>query len=130
MTRSATELARALAALRVDLGAHWQRCCAVAMTEFGRAARENGAIGTDHGAGTVMFVAGGGVRGGAVLTRSGWPGLTPAALFEGRDLAVTTDYRDVFAELLDRHFGLPLAAIAPVLPGHAISPANYPGVLA
>jgi len=128
IARSASELAGALAALRADLGAHWQRCGVVAMTEFGRAAAQNGAIGSDHGAGTVMFVAGGGVRGGAVLTRNGWPGLGPAALFEGRDLAITTDYRDCFAELLDRHLGLAPAAQGPVLPGFAISPANYPGL--
>jgi uncharacterized protein (DUF1501 family) len=100
------------------------------MTEFGRAAAENGAFGTDHGAGTIMLVGGGGARGGQVLTRNGWPGLGPSELFEGRDLAITTDYRDVFAELLHRHFGLPLAALAPVLPGFDVSPANFPGLFA
>jgi uncharacterized protein (DUF1501 family) len=128
--RSAAELAAALRALRADLGAHWQRCCVLAMTEFGRAAAENGALGTDHGAGSVMLAAGGSVRGGQVLTRSGWPGLAPAALFEGRDLAVTTDFRDVFAEVLHRHLGLPLFAVVPVLPGHSLSPANFPGLFA
>ncbi len=124
----AADLAGGLAALRGDLGAHWGRTCVVVMTEFGRAAAENGNLGTDHGSGSALLVAGAGTAGGRVLTRGGWPGLGPNALFEGRDLAVTTDFRDVFAEILHRHLRLPLEALAPVLPGHDVSPANFPGL--
>jgi uncharacterized protein (DUF1501 family) len=127
---SAWELAGGIAALRADLGAHWGRTCVVAMTEFGRTAAENGNLGTDHGSGGAMIVAGGPTAGGQVLTRSGWPGLGPNALFEGRDLAVTTDFRDAFAEILRVHMRLPLAALGAVLPGHAVAPANFPGLCA
>jgi uncharacterized protein (DUF1501 family) len=130
MARLAPELAGGLAAFRADLGAHWSRTCVLVMSEFGRAVKQNGSFGTDHGSGGVMFAAGAGVRGGRVLTRNGWPGLAPANLFEGRDLAVTTDYRDVFAELLHRHMGLPLAALPAVLPGHAVAPSEFPGLFA
>ena len=73
------------------------------MSEFGRTVRENGTSGTDHGHGTAMLVMGGGVKGRRVAGR--WPGLDPAARFEGRDLAVTTDFRDLFAEVLTGHLG-------------------------
>jgi uncharacterized protein (DUF1501 family) len=91
---------------------------------------ENGNLGTDHGSGGALLVAGAGTAGGRVLTRGGWPGLGPNDLFEGRDLAVTTDFRDVFAEILHRHLRLPLETLAPVLPGHDVSPANFPGLFA
>ncbi|PYS31374.1 MAG: hypothetical protein DMG11_01645 [Acidobacteria bacterium] len=71
------------------------------MTEFGRAVRQNGSGGTDHGHASCMFVCGGPVKGGKVYGR--WPGLAPEQLFEGRDLALTTDFRDVLAELLVKH---------------------------
>jgi len=73
----------------------------VTMSEFGRTARENGNRGTDHGHANVMFVLGGGVRGGKVYGR--WPGLAPEVLYEGRDLDLTTDYRAVCGEVLTRH---------------------------
>jgi uncharacterized protein (DUF1501 family) len=72
-----------------------------------------------------MLVLGGPVRGGKVLGR--WPGLDPAARFEGRDLAVTTDFRDLFGELLVRHLGAP--NLGPVFPGRDADPARFPGVL-
>ena len=75
----------------------------VTMSEFGRTAAENGNGGTDHGHGSVMMVMGGPVKGGSVYGT--WPGLEPEQLFEGRDLAVTTDYRDVLAELVRGHLG-------------------------
>jgi uncharacterized protein (DUF1501 family) len=74
------------------------------MSEFGRAVRENGNRGTDHGHGNAMMVVGGGVRGGRVYGR--WPGLAIDRRHEGRDLAVTTDFRDVFGEVVVRHLGL------------------------
>jgi uncharacterized protein (DUF1501 family) len=71
------------------------------MSEFGRTARENGNRGTDHGHANVMFVLGGRVKGGKVYGR--WPGLDQSQLYEGRDLAVTTDFRLVFSEVVSRH---------------------------
>ena len=107
MPSVAGTLAGALAAFQQDLGEHAARTLTLVMTEFGRAARENGSAGADHGHGSVMFALGGGVHGGRVLTHGGqWPGLAPENLFEGRDLAVTTDFRDVFADVLRRHLGV------------------------
>ena len=130
MAAVAPPLAAALAAFREDLSSHWERTCLLVMTEFGRTAAQNGSRGTDHGHGGAMFACGGGVAGGQVLTRDGWPGLAPGDLFEGRDLAVTTDFRDVFAEVLHRHLGVPLAGLAPILPGHAVSTQTFPGIIA
>jgi uncharacterized protein (DUF1501 family) len=87
---------------------------------------ENGSIGTDHGHGTAMFVMGGGVRGGRVAGR--WPGLDPATRFEGRDLAVTTDFRDLFGEILAKHCHT--ADLSAVFPGYEITPDRFPGVVA
>jgi uncharacterized protein (DUF1501 family) len=75
----------------------------VTLSEFGRTARENGNRGTDHGHANVMFVAGGKIRGGEVY--GSWPGLQPEQLYEGRDLALATDFRAVCAEILIRHLG-------------------------
>lgn len=74
------------------------------MSEFGRTARQNGNGGTDHGHGTCFFTLDGDVCGGRVL--GAWPGLAPEQLYEGRDLAVTTDFRDVFGEVAMRHLGV------------------------
>jgi len=127
----ALDLAGSIAAFREDLGSHWERTCVLVMTEFGRTAAQNGSLGTDHGHGSVMLAAGAGVAGGrVVLQGGGWPGLGPADLFEGRDLVVTTDFRDVFAEVLHRHLGVPLGAVAPVLPDHPVETARFPGLFA
>ncbi len=90
------EFSQSLAAFWIDLGALAEDTVVVTMSEFGRTARENGTRGTDHGHANVMFVLGGPVRGGRVYGR--WPGLAPEQLNEGRDLAVTTDFRQVLAE--------------------------------
>jgi uncharacterized protein (DUF1501 family) len=90
-----------LAALYRDLGDRMRHIVILTMTEFGRAIRQNGSGGTDHGHASCLFVAGGAVKGGKVYGR--WPGLAPDQLFEGRDLALTTDFRDVFAEILIKH---------------------------
>jgi len=95
------------------------------MSEFGRTVAENGSIGTDHGHATAMFVMGGGVRGGRVAGQ--WPGLDPAQQFQGRDLAVTTDFRDLFGEILVRHAGA--SDLTAVFPGHDASPDRFPGVM-
>ncbi len=120
------ELAQGLAALDRDLGDRMAEIVVLTMSEFGRTVRENGNRGTDHGHGTAMLVLGGPVRGGRVYGR--WPGLTGERLFEGRDLAVTTDFRHLFSELALRHLGVPPSA--PVFPGFTSSPSAHPGVLA
>ncbi len=120
------ELGDALAAFALDLGDRMSDVVVLTMSEFGRTVAENGSIGTDHGHGTAMFVMGGGVRGGRVAGR--WPGLEPAQRFEGRDLAVTTDFRDLFGEILVRHTGV--ADLAAVFPGHDAAIGRFPGVMA
>ncbi len=92
-----------LAAFAQDLGEALENVCLVTMTEFGRTARENGTRGTDHGTASALFVFGGKVNGGKVYGR--WPGL--ASLHEDRDLKATTDIRQVLAEILGVHLGLP-----------------------
>jgi uncharacterized protein (DUF1501 family) len=94
------------------------------MSEFGRTARQNGTGGTDHGHGTAMFVFGGNVRGKRVYGR--WPGLAPHELYEGRDLAVTTDFRDLFGEIAERHLGV--RDLSRVFPGHG-RPTGSLGIL-
>ena len=95
------------------------------MSEFGRAVAENGNRGTDHGHGNAMMAIGGAVKGGKVYGK--WPGLRADQRYEQRDLAVTTDFRDVFAEVVVRHLGV--SDPAPIFPGYTIKPANYPGLL-
>jgi uncharacterized protein (DUF1501 family) len=90
-----------LAALIRDLGDRMSNVVILTMTEFGRAVRQNGSGGTDHGHASCMFVAGGAVKGGKVYGR--WPGLAFEQLHEGRDLALTTDFRNVFSEVLLKH---------------------------
>jgi uncharacterized protein (DUF1501 family) len=119
------ELGRGLAAFARDLGERMRDVVVLTMSEFGRTIRENGNSGTDHGHATAMLVLGGPVSGGAVRGR--WPGLDPASRFEGRDLAVTTDFRDLFGEVLVRHMGA--RDLAPVFPGHRSAAARFPGVI-
>ena len=97
------DLAAALAAFATDLGPAFVRVTLVTISEFGRRVGQNGSGGLDHGYGNAMFVLGGGVRGGRVYGR--WPGLAPARLRDG-DLAVTTDYRAVIAEILQKRCGV------------------------
>ena len=119
------ELGQALGAFATDLGERLRDVVVLTMSEFGRTVSENGNSGTDHGHATAMLALGGPVNGGKVLGK--WPGLDPARRFEGRDLAVTTDFRDLFGEILVRHLGAP--DLSPVFPGHAVSPASFPGVI-
>ncbi len=90
-----------LAALYRDLGDRMHNIVIITMTEFGRAIRQNGSGGTDHGHASCIFLAGGPVRGGKIYGQ--WPGLAPEQLYEGRDLALTTDFRAVFSEILIKH---------------------------
>ncbi len=125
----AADLAGTLAAFYASLGQDAGRTLTLAVTEFGRTARENGSRGTDHGHGSVILALGGGVSGGRVLLAGNqWPGLRPGDLYQRRDLAVTTDFRDVFAEVLDRHLGLQNPGDA--IPGHRVDPDRYPGLYA
>jgi uncharacterized protein (DUF1501 family) len=104
----------ALAAFSQDMGDRMEDIVLVTMSEFGRTAEENGNNGTDHGHGSVMFVLGGPVRGGKIYGK--WPGLEKEQLFEGRDLAVTTDFRAVLGEVVSGHLGQ--KNLAQVFPGY------------
>ena len=109
------DFARGLAAFSLDLGDRMSDVVVVTMSEFGRTVRENGNRGTDHGHGNAMLIFGGGVKGGKVYGR--WPGLEREQLWQGRDLAITTDFRDVFAEIVTTHLGA--TDISRVFPGYA-----------
>ncbi|WP_027142112.1 DUF1501 domain-containing protein [Mesorhizobium sp. WSM3626] len=91
------------------LGERWKDTAIVAITEFGRTARINGTVGTDHGTGTVVLLAGGAIKGGRVI--ADWPGLKPAQLYQQRDLAPTSDVRAVLKGLLADQFGLSAAVL-------------------
>src|SRR3954463_6895805 len=120
------DFSRAVAALVADLGDRMADTVIVTMSEFGRAVNENGNRGTDHGHGNAMMIIGGGVRGGRVYGR--WPGLAMDQRYDGRDLAVTTDFRDVFGEIVTRHLGL--SDTHTIFPGYAASAAKFPGLFA
>jgi uncharacterized protein (DUF1501 family) len=97
------EFSQSIAAFWTDLGDLAENTVIVTMSEFGRTARENGNRGTDHGHANVMFVLGGPVQGGKMYGR--WPGLRPEQLYEGRDLAITSDFRQVLSEAVANHLG-------------------------
>ncbi len=118
------DFSRSIAALVTDLGDRMEDTVVLTMSEFGRAVGENGNRGTDHGHGNAMMVIGGGVRGGRVHGK--WPGLSREHRFEGRDLAVTTDFRDVFGEIVVRHLGV--ADARPIFPGYDLQPKRFPGL--
>jgi uncharacterized protein (DUF1501 family) len=102
-----------LSALYRDLGNRMRNIVVVTMTEFGRTIKQNGSGGTDHGHASALFVMGGPVKGGKVYGT--WPGLAPEQLYEGRDLAMTTDFRSVFSEVLKKH--MQAADTGKVFPG-------------
>ena len=116
-----------LSQLAAGLGPVFDDTAVVVMSEFGRTVRQNGNAGTDHGHGNVMWLMGGRVAGGKVHGR--WPGLDSGSLHEGRDLAVTTDFRQVLAEVCERHVVLSDDRLAQVFPGFAWNPANRVGVI-
>ncbi len=99
----------ALEELEKGLGSSWKDTAVVVMTEFGRTAQINGTVGTDHGTGTVAFLAGGAIKGGRVI--ADWPGLKQTQLYEGRDLMPTTDLRGVLKGVLQDQFGLSAAVL-------------------
>ena len=120
------DFSRSIAALVTDLGERMADTVVLTMSEFGRAVNENGNPRRDHGNGNAMLVVGGGVRGGKVYGK--WPGLAADRRYEGRDLAVTTDFRDVFGEIVVRHLGL--ANPQPIFPGYAVAASKFPGLFA
>jgi len=103
LTQLLQQFGNSLSAFAKDMGDRMEDIVLVTMSEFGRTAKEDGNGGTDHGHGNVMMVLGGPVNGGKVYGR--WPGLEPEQLYEKRDLAVTTDFRDVLGELVVHHLG-------------------------
>ncbi len=113
-------LADGLAGFAHDLGPAWNDTVVVVLSEFGRTVHENGNGGTDHGHGNVMWVMGGGVRGGRVYGQ--WPGLSNGDLYQGRDLAMTTDFREPLALIVRDHMGLNDSQLRQVFPG---SPATH-----
>jgi uncharacterized protein (DUF1501 family) len=107
-------LGETLATFAQALGPTYSDTVILVMSEFGRTVHENGNTGTDHGHGNVMWVMGGSVKGGKVYGQ--WPGLSGSELYEGRDLAVTTDFREVIAAVLESQFGLSSTQLNKVIP--------------
>lgn len=105
LNRRLPKLAEGLVKLQEALGPHWQKTVVVLATEFGRTARENGSRGSDHGTGSAVFLLGGAVNGGGRV-RGRWPGLGASQLYQGRDLAPTTDIRALFKGVLRDHLGV------------------------
>jgi uncharacterized protein (DUF1501 family) len=120
------QFSASIAALYTDLGHRMDDVVVLTMSEFGRTVKENGNRGTDHGHANAMFVVGNSVRGGKVY--GDWPGLKNEQLYEGRDLALTTDFRDVFGEIASRHLGA--TRLQSVFPGYAANTAKFRGILA
>ena len=115
------EFSDSIAAFWKDMGDDAENITLVTMSEFGRTARQNGTGGTDHGHANVMFVLGGQVKGGKVYGRS--PGLAPEQLNEGRDLAVTTDFRQVLGEATAKTLGV--RNLEMVFPGAQLRPSQF-----
>ena len=119
------DFSQSVAALVADLGDRMGDVLILTMSEFGRMAKENGNRGTDHGHAGALFVIGGDVKGGKVHGK--WPGLAQEQLYEGRDLALTTDFRSVFSEVTARHLGA--TKLDKIFPGFAAEPKNWLGVV-
>ena len=119
------DFAKSIAVLVADLGDRMADVTIMTMSEFGRTVRQNGNGGTDHGHASALFVIGGDVRGRKVYGR--WPGLEPEQLYEGRDLALTTDFRSVFSEVAARHLGAERLDV--LFPGFAAGRSAWLGVL-
>jgi uncharacterized protein (DUF1501 family) len=119
------DLGQGVAAFHQDMGDRMGDVVFVSMSEFGRTAHENGSRGTDHGHANCMFLMGGDIRGGKVYTR--WPGMNEGQLHDGRDLAVTTDYRSVLGEVISKHLGD--RALDKVFPGFANDRRQFLGLV-
>ena len=109
----------------MDLGSRMDDVVILTMSEFSRTVRENGNRGTDHGHANAMLALGNGVKGGKIYSK--WPGLKSDQLYEGRDLALTTDFRDVFGEVKKQHLGT--SNLQVVFPGYASSETKFKGFL-
>ena len=119
------DFAKSIAALVADLGDRMADVTIMTMSEFGRTVRQNGNGGTDHGHASALLVIGGDVHGKKVYGR--WPGLEPEQLYEGRDLALTTDFRSVFSEVAARHLGA--SRLDVLFPGFDADSSRWLGVL-
>ena len=119
------EFGRSIRAFYDDLGDAMEDVVLITMSEFGRTVAENGSAGTDHGHANCMLVMGGTVAGGKIYGK--WPGLEREQLYQGRDLALTSDFRDVFAEVASRHLGA--ERLDKVFPGYDVVPERFHGVL-
>jgi uncharacterized protein (DUF1501 family) len=119
------DLGQTLAAFHQDMGDRMENIITVTMSEFGRTAKENGNRGTDHGHANCMFVMGGAVKGGKVYGK--WPGLETHQLYEGRDLALTTDFRSVLGEVLSKHISV--RDLKSVFPGFDNDPRKFPSLI-
>ena len=124
LARNLNQLGKGLAVLQTTLGSTYADTTILVMSEFGRTVHENGNRGTDHGHGNVMWLFGGGVQGGKVY--GDWRGLTNDQLYQGRDLAVTTDFRDAIATVLERHLQLPDSKLNQILPNYQPLQKNLP----
>ena len=109
-----TGLGETLSSFVQALGSSYSDTLILVMSEFGRTAQENGNSGTDHGHGNAMWIMGGNVRGGKVYGE--WPGLAGSELYEGRDLAITTDFREIISAALETQFGLTDTQLTKVIP--------------
>ena len=118
-------LGQGLAALAQGLGPVFDDTVVLVISEFGRTAHQNGNGGTDHGHGNVLWALGGPVAGGRV--HGHWPGLDQGALYEGRDLAVSTDFRSVIAQVARQHLAVEDERLGHLLPGYS-EPAGLPAL--
>lgn len=105
-----------LAALTQGLGSEYSNTAILILSEFGRTVKQNGNNGTDHGHGNVVWLMGGGVKGGKIYAR--WPGLNPEQLWQGRDLAVTTDFRSIIGSVIGGQFGVNEANLQHIIPDY------------
>ena len=119
------DFSNGITAFVTDLGSKMDDVVILTMSEFGRTARENGTRGTDHGHATAMFAIGNSVKGGKVYGQ--FSGLSSGNLYEGRDLALTTDFRDLFAEVSAKHLGA--KDLQKIFPGYAVSKSNFKGLI-
>jgi uncharacterized protein (DUF1501 family) len=116
LAQNLEKLGKGLAALATGLGNVYQHTTIVVMSEFGRTVNQNNNGGTDHGHGNVLWVLGGNVKGGKVYGE--WPGLSPSQLYQKRDLAVTTDFRDVISTVLEHHLNVNSNQLSQILPNY------------
>ncbi|MGQ0809655.1 MAG: DUF1501 domain-containing protein [Nitrospiraceae bacterium] len=122
------DFAGGIRAFHDDLGALMSRVVLLTCTEFGRTVKQNASGGTDHAKGSVWFVLGGGVKGGLYHGTAGWPSsLIDTNLDQGRYIRPTVEFRDIFSDILVRHFGVNSSELASVLPGHIHKPVGLFG---